>query len=96
MWLAIPLVLVLFFMLVGGFLAGGIWTEILIPIVVIVALVITAGVVMRRRPRRPGEPPQGPGSAGWPPSVGGGASGAHTPPAPSSPGDTLRQRQHEQ
>ena len=96
MWLAVPLLLVLVFALIGGFLAGGIWTEILIPLVVIVALVITAGVVMRRRPHRPGEAPQGPGSAGWPPSVGGGAAGAGTPPEPSVPGDTLRQRQHEQ
>jgi hypothetical protein len=96
MWLAFPLLFIIVFALIGGFLAGGIWTEILIPVVVIVALVITGGVVMRRRPRHPGEAPQGPGSAGWPPSVGGGASGGQTPPAPSSPGDTLRQRQHEQ
>lgn len=95
MWLIFPLVLLLF-AVIGGFLAGGIWTEILVPVIVFIGLVIASSFVMRRRPRRPGEAPQGPGSAGWPPSVGGAASGAHTPPAPSSPGDTLRQRQHEQ
>jgi len=95
MWMIVPLIVLLLFVAIGGVVVGGIFADVLIPIVVIVAIGIGVMVSLRRS-RGAGRPPADPGSAGWPPSVGSGATGGQTPPEPARPGDTLRQRQHEQ
>jgi uncharacterized membrane protein YfcA len=92
MWLIVPFLILLIFVLVGGALVGGIYADVLIPIVAIVLIGVFVGVIMRR-PRRAGEPPQDPGTAGWPPSVGGGQGGADKPPEPTSPDDVVKERQ---
>jgi uncharacterized membrane protein YfcA len=89
MWLIVPLILLLVFVLIGGALVGGIYADVLIPIVVIILVAVSVLIVMRRRPRGPDGRPKDPGSAGFPPPVGGAqtseASLGQTSRGPSPP-----------
>lgn len=99
MWLIVPFILLLVFVLIGGALVGGIYADVLIPIVVIILVGVSVLVVMRHRPREADGQPKDAGAAGFPPPVGGGqtggATGGQTQPGASAPENLLEEQRGE-
>lgn len=72
MWFIVPVAFLLLAVLIGSAFAGGIYTLVLVPIVVIVAVVVGVSVMLRRSR---GQHARELGHAGWAPTPGGGSEG---------------------
>jgi hypothetical protein len=91
MWLIFFVVPLAIIMLIGGLLAGGIFTIVFLPLALIIAAVTVGFTMYGRSQRRPTLPSERGTTA---PGPGGGLS--NTPPRPSTPDDLVDARRQAQ
>jgi hypothetical protein len=89
MWLAFPLIFALVFALIGGVLLGGVFTLVLVPLVIVIAVSAFGYAIWARAAGAAGSKEQ-PGTAGEPLPH---SSHQNAPAAPATPDELVDARQ---